>query len=145
MPSSEYSAQWVSLTENLVKELYSLQEADVEEQKKFDKGKAAIVEEVIQTQEDTERDPPESSTVRENDEQNLRDRLASIEQDLNEPIQDTLGANPSNQEHMRNPAYEADIERIEAKVDKYIGLMEEVNGNQKEIMKTLAILCNRPQ
>ena len=145
MLSSEYAAQWVSLTEELVKGLYSLQEADVEEQKKFDKGKAANVEDVIQTQKDTKRDQPESSTVRENVEQNLRDRLASIEQDLNEPIQDNLGANPTNQEHLRNPVYEADIERIEAKVDKYIGLKEEVNGNQKEIMKTLAFLCSRPQ
>ncbi|GAU25788.1 hypothetical protein TSUD_222460 [Trifolium subterraneum] len=112
MPSSEYAAQWVSLTEKLVKELYSLQEAYVEEQKKFDKGKVANVEDVIQTQKDTESDQPESTAVRENVEQNLRDRLASIEEDLNEPIQDNLGANPINQEPLRNPVYEADIERI---------------------------------
>ncbi|GAU47820.1 hypothetical protein TSUD_137880 [Trifolium subterraneum] len=34
MSSSEYSAQWVSLTEDLVKKLYSLQKADIEEQKR---------------------------------------------------------------------------------------------------------------
>jgi len=72
--------------------------------------------------------PTESSTVRDSN--------------LNEPTQENL---TSNQEHLRNPVYEAEIERIEAKVDKYIGMIEEVNGNQKEIMKTLALLCSRPQ
>jgi hypothetical protein len=120
IPSERYVAQWVSLTEELVERLHNLQEADVEEQKKFDKGKTINAEEVIQTQEDKERNHPESSAVRENIEQNLRDMLASKEDDLNEPFQDNLGA---NQEHLRNPVYEADIRRIEAKVDKYVGLM----------------------
>jgi hypothetical protein len=128
MSSSEYVAQWVSLTEELVKKLHSLQEADIEEHRRFDKGKASVVEEVIQNQKDTERNQPESSTVRDSN--------------LNEPIQENLR---SNQEHLRNPVYEAEIEEIKAKMDKYIGMIEEVNGNQKEIMKTLASLCSQPQ
>ncbi|GAU44256.1 hypothetical protein TSUD_400020 [Trifolium subterraneum] len=101
MSSSEYAAQWVSLTEELVKKLHSLQEVDIEEQKRFDKGKAKVVEEVIQNQKDTERNQPESSTVRDSN--------------LNEAIQENLR---SNQEHLRNPVYGAEIEIIKAKMDK---------------------------
>ena len=126
--SSEYAAQWVSLTEELVKKLHSLQEADIEEQRRFDKGKNKVVEEVIQNQKDTERNHPESSTVRNSN--------------LNEPVQGNLR---SNQEHLRNPVYEAEIKEIKAQMDKYIGMIEKVNGNQIEIMKTLASLCNQPQ
>ncbi|GAU46711.1 hypothetical protein TSUD_135360 [Trifolium subterraneum] len=110
MPSSEYVAQWVSLTEDLVKKLHNLQKADVEERRRFDKGKDKVVEEVIQNQKDTERNHPESSTVRDSN--------------LNEPTQENLR---SNQEHLRNPVYEAEIEEIKAKMDKYIGMIEEVN------------------
>ena len=68
MPSSEYAAKWVSLTEKLVKELYKLQEADVKEQKSSAKISSTEVEEVIQIQKDTERNQLESSSVRTSDE-----------------------------------------------------------------------------
>ena len=142
MPSAEYAAKWVSLTEELVKELYRLQEADVKQQKSFDKNSATEVEEVIQIQKDTERNQPESSSVRTSDEQNLMEKLASLEKNLNEPILDNLEA---SQEHLRNPLYETEIEEIKAQMKKYVGLMEVVNAKQKEIMRTLASLCSQPQ
>jgi hypothetical protein len=142
MSSSEHIAQWVSLTEALVKKLHSLQEADIEEQRRSNKGKNAMVEEVSQIQKDTERNQPESSAVRTSDEQNLMEKIASLEKSLNEPIMDNLEA---NQVHLRNPLYEAEIEDIRAQMKKYVGLMEVVNAKQKEIMRTLASLCSQPQ
>ncbi len=133
MPSSEYASQWISLTEELVKEVHNLQKAAVEEQKKFDKGKAINAEKDIQNQMDTERNHPESSAAREKVD------------DLNVPPQDSLRDDQATQQFLRNPFYEDDIRRIEAKVDKFVGLMEEVNANQKNIMTTLASLCSQPQ
>ena len=128
-----YAAQWTSLTEELIKELHNLQRVAVEEQRKCDKGNDINVEEDIQTQMDTERDHPESSAAREKVD------------DLNVPPQDSLRDDQATQQFLRNPFYEDDIRRIEAKVDKFVGLMEEVNTNQKNIMTTLASFCSQPQ
>jgi hypothetical protein len=68
--------------------------------------------------------------------------IASLEERLNEPIVDNLGA---SQVHIRNPLYEAEIEDLKAEMKEHGELVEVVNAKQKEILRILAHLCNQPQ
>ena len=70
------------------------------------------------------------------------EEIASLEERLNEPIVDNLGA---HQVHIRNPLYEAEIDDLRAEMKRQRELMEIVNAKQKEITKTLASLNNQPQ
>ena len=114
------------MAEDLVKKLHSLQGADVEELRRIEKRKDKVVEEVIQNKKDTERNHPESSTVRDSN--------------LNEPIQENLR---SNQEHLRNPVYEAELKEIRTEMRKSKRVLEKVDGKQTEILKTLTSLFNK--